>query len=372
MNTSADPRQSMAHLPSLLQRPLTWITGKPLRGQTPLFRWNPWSRTFAGLLTLALGVTANLVALAHGGLASFLLLPGFLFTTGGLRALYLEIAHNAVHHAFSRSRALDRFVTELFTTLTLMNGYQVFRREHVRLHHGRNGTLEDPDYRALLAWGFTPGLPLATLRRRAVLALFHPRVHVSYLMARLRANFLEGPGWRRAVAAIWHGGLVGGVALHGAWALLVVGYLLPLVFGFQVSSLLQMLAGEHRWGLDTPSGPARLRALTYGRFLGDPWPKGLDARWTARLRWFARLVFFHLPARVFVFVGNDIGPAHDVHHRRPNFDWPNAAYAREELRARGELQDADDVWGSLVELVDVTLRGMSVRGRSTDAREIAA
>ena len=356
MNPVLNPRQTMAHLPSILQHPLTWITGKPLSGQQPLFRWIPRTRLLAGMTATLLGSAASLLALAHGGVTFLLLLPGFLLTSGGLRALYLEIAHNAVHHAFGKSRRVDRLITEIFTTLTLMNGYHVFRREHVQKHHGKNGTLEDPDYAALVAWGFAPGLPFSLLLRRAMLAPINPRIHASYLLARLRTNFIDGPRSRRALALAWHGGMLAAVAATGTWLAFLVVWALPLIWGFQVSSLLQMLAGEHRWGLDVPSGRDGAQLRTYGRFVGDFYPaNGVSAK----LRWWARLAFLHLPARVFVFVGNDIGPAHDVHHRRPFFDWSNAAYAREAMIARGELGGAVDVWGSLPEMVVYAMRGLS-------------
>ena len=365
-NPSLEPRLSMASLPDLLQPLLTWLTGMPLPDQQPLFLWNPWTRLLAGLLTTAFGVALLATASTLGGPLWMLLLPGLLLASGGLRALYLEDAHNAVHHAFTGNRTVDRLLTEILTIITLTGGYSVFRRDHVKRHHGHNGTLLDPDYAALLSWGFHPRRPLPALRRQARWAALDPRLHAKYLLARLHQNFFDGPIYRRALAVAWNGGMLAAVSMTGTWQVWTIAWLLPLTWGFQTSSALQMLGGEHRWGTDLPPGRERLIAMSFGRFLGDTYPAD---GWTAKAGWWSRLLLLHWPARVFVLVGNDIGPAHDVHHRKPKFDWPNAAYARRDMIARGELPGAWDEWGSLPEFVD---RGMRDLAESTRTDSLAS
>lgn len=352
----------MTALPALLQPFLTWLSGKPAAGQRALIHWTPFTRTLAGLVSAGAGIAMLAAAVTGAGWLLPLALPGLLHATGGLRALYLEIAHNAVHNLFRKRHWLNRAITELFTLLTWMPGYDVFRREHVIAHHGYTGTDRDPDYAALVSWGFTPGESLSELRRRARGSWWSPAVHISYMSARTRGILLDGPLWRRALAAAWLAALIAATFTIGSPLAWLVAVWLPLTWGFQMSSVLQMLAGEHRWGRDFATKDDRRRGLTRGRFLGDPYPaRGV----LAKLVWWARLTFLHYPARVAVFVGNDIGPAHDVHHRIPDFDWPNAAYAREELIASRRLDGAEDVWGSLFELIDGTLVDL-VRGAESE------
>jgi hypothetical protein len=360
------PRESMTALPAFLQPFLTWLTGKPAVGQSPVIHWTPFTRTLAGLSSATSGIVMLAVAANLGGWLLLLAVPGLLHAVGGLRALYLEIAHNAVHNLFRKRHWLNRAITELFTLLTWMPGYDVFRREHVISHHGYTGTDRDPDYAALVSWGFAPGVSLSQLRRRTRESWWNPAVHFSYLSARTRGILMDGPVWRRILGGAWLATLVIATFTIGSPLAWFAALWAPLTWGFQMSSVLQMLSGEHRWGRGFASKDERRRGLTRGRFLGDPYPSHGAF---AKLRWWLRLVFLHYPARVAVYVGNDIGPAHDVHHRIPDFDWSNAAYAREELIASGRLDGAEDVWGSLFELIDGTLVDLS-RGAESEPAEL--
>ena len=128
------------------------------------------------------------------------------------------------------------------------------------------------------------------------------------------------------------------IALTASWAPFLVAWVFPLTFLCHISALLRFTC-EHRW-LHVPdrneSPKLVLARLTVGRFLGDPVPC-VSLPWHQRVlawgNWTIRLIFIHLPARVFVLVG-DL-PSHDWHHRHPTkdylgnpADWANAAYER--------------------------------------------
>ncbi|MFK7743349.1 MAG: hypothetical protein AB8H80_23740 [Planctomycetota bacterium] len=363
MRTHPDIRQSMQALPAWLQPMLTWLTGKPLPGQAPLITWNPWTRLIPNVFKLGLGLAMAAWILTLPTWAWLLLPIAWLLASGGFRGLYLELAHAAVHHAFAKTKKVNQIVTEALTTISLTPGYHEFRGEHVSSHHGATATIADPDYAALVSFGFTPGLSEVELRRRAAWSWLNPTLHARYLWSRLRGNFARGPWYRRLLAVAWHGGILATVAATDSWMWFGVAYLVPLTWGYQMSSVLQMLAGEHRWNQDVGKGRERLHSLTYGRMLGEAFPTA--GGFVAKSTWWLRLLTYHVPAKLMVFVGNDIGPAHDLHHRKPHSDWSNAAFTRQQMIDDGTFGPHEDVWGSLGVHIAYSLRGMASGSRST-------
>ena len=352
----SSPRETMRNLPLILQPVLTWITGKPYPGQRPIMLWTPLTRTVSNLLWVLVGLFLSHLALTGEGPERFALPVTLLVTAAGLRALYIESAHAAVHHQFFvsddpafPSARLNRFATELLTALTFTNGYHVFFEEHIRGHHPHTGTRKDPDYKMLLLFRFVPGMSVTRYWVHFLFTLVSPRFHGLYLWSRLKANFVQAPRARKASALFVQGALLGVAAWHDAWMLYLVGFLVPLTVLYHVSSLMQMLGSEHRWGVDVGRGKEAVARMSFGRFLGDVYPAAGTA--LAKVRFFLRLLFVHLPARMFVLVGNDLGPAHDMHHRAPAADWPNAPFVRErEVRqgTPGWTLPYEDRWSSLV------------------------
>ncbi len=369
-----NPRASMTHIPvwggALLREPtqrfLSWLTGKPREGDRPLFLWTPLARAGATAMTLAAGISLSLWAIARGGVASIALLPAFVLTVGALRAFYIELAHAAVHGTFLRKPSWDRFFVELFTTLTLMDHQRHFAVQHNRFHHRYTASFLDPDYQTLLSWGFCPGMSRAALWRRLAWVLVSPSVQGAFLAGRLRRNFGAGvPQLRRLAAGLALLLPLALAASTGAWTGYMLAWLLPLTWGFQASSMLQMLGGEHLWGLGGEAGKSRMAELTVGRFLGDSYPEGRGVRsHLRRALWFLRLAFLHLPARLAVYVGHDLGPAHDLHHRELRSDWANAPYerqAKQEAGSPGWPVPYTDFWGSLGAQIDRLFESLAGR-----------
>ena len=72
-------------------------------------------------------------------------------------------------------------------------------------------------------------------------------------------------------------------------------------------------------------------------------PAGAQLR--AWIRWIAATLFYHLPSRLLVVVG-DL-PNHDYHHRYPSTPhWTTAAYARQhDIDTGPEGPPYQEVWG---------------------------
>jgi hypothetical protein len=89
LNTYAevDPRESMRVLPSILQGPLTLLTGKPFQGQAP-WTLTPMYHLTAATSALLIGLVMSLVALTQGRIWLLLLIPGWMLTLHGMRSLY--------------------------------------------------------------------------------------------------------------------------------------------------------------------------------------------------------------------------------------------------------------------------------------------
>ncbi|NBD31402.1 MAG: hypothetical protein GVY17_00115 [Cyanobacteria bacterium] len=96
--------------------------------------------------------------------SSILLYPLFLvtwaFTVGGARKLQTCIFHRCVHQQFFGDLR-DRWLAEAVSTVLLIQNFDAYHFDHVKLHHRRDrfATFEhDPDAQFLWALGFQPKL----------------------------------------------------------------------------------------------------------------------------------------------------------------------------------------------------------------------
>ena len=327
-------RSTMARVP-WVQPFLTWLTGKALPHQEPLFRSTPFFHLMTGLAGLAAGVAGAVLAVAAPASLWLLALPlCWVVTAGSARKLQVMICHQCVHYQLFGHKAVDRWVGEAVSTLLMVQDFESYYHDHRDLHHGKHlATLDDPDLKFIIELGFRPGMSVRDLWRHLGWTLVSPRFHALYLLYRLRANFVTSPLYRRAMAVVFHGSLLAFVAATGSLLPFALAWLLPLTVVYQATGLLQFL-GEHKWlRVRQPDEKAQvhLARLTAGRFTGEPAPEpGLPPlqaawRWTA---WTTRMLTYHLFCRIFVLVA-DL-PVHDWHHRHPSSpDWPNAAYARQ-------------------------------------------
>lgn len=352
MSTPLDVRATYLRFPGWTQRFWTWLTGKALSGQTPLWRSTWYSYLGFVLAAFFAGLLLSTLAIADRIPARWLvLLVGWALTVWSSRTMIIVIAHQCIHRQFSGSARMDRFCGELVTVLTVFQDAHAFKVEHIDSHHQRRtfASEADPPVQVLIRLGFCPGMTRAQLWRRAWSVFLAPGLYWTGFYDRLHCNLTSG-GWRRvgfvAWAAFWLS--VPFWVPNGTWVLLFA-FAVPIIPVAQLSALLDKL-GEHAWL--TPADPAHgVRhyhcAASWARFCGDPVPSA-DMAWReqtlAWLAWIGRLIFYHLPSRLFVIVG-DL-PNHDHHHRYPaTRDWMVAAYARQRDVDRNHGPPYVEVWG---------------------------
>lgn len=155
--------------------------------------------------------------------------------------------------------------------------------------------------------GFVPGTPLNVLERRFRWHLVSPQMHGRLTAARLKGTFAAGPGWRRAVAVVYWGGLAL-MATAGGWLLpLAAGFVAPLVLAGNIGAYLE-LTTCHRWMISGSQGRERQFELSHGRYLGAM-PQGRNPlAWGA---WALRMVA--AAAGRFAVLPGDL-PHHHFHH----------------------------------------------------------
>jgi len=351
--SSHEIRMSMMSLPHPFQRCLTWLTGKALPGERPLVKGSPTTQLAGGVLGLAGGVVASVLAF-HAGPVYWLLLPfSWIVTVGSARKIHVNLCHQCVHYRLYGNPRVDHAIGEILSTIVLVQDFRGFRHDHTKVHHGKSlATVDDPDIKFLLQLGFRPGDERRMLWRRLARTILSPRFHALYLFYRLKANFWTCPGYRKAMAIGFHGGLLATALAVGAFPTYVVAWLFPITILQHISALLQFSC-EHRWLLvREPDEPAQvyLARLTVGRFLGDPAPPPGLTRGRAALAWTVwtiKMLSYHLACRTFVLIG-DL-PVHDFHHRHPSSpEWPDAIYARQQdidAGCPGWKEPYDEVWG---------------------------
>jgi len=370
MDTATDVRATFLRFPGWTQHFWTWFTGKALSGQEPLWRPSWYGYLARVLLGFFGGLSLSALAIADLVPARWpVLLLGWGLTVWSSRTMILVIAHQCIHRQFSGSARMDAFCGELVTALTVFQDAHAFKVEHIDAHHSRRmfASEDDPPVQVLIQLGFRPGMQLDRLWRQAWWVFLTPGLYWRGFRDRLRYNLTHG-GWRRAGFIVWIGfWLSVPFWVHNGLWVLLFAFAIPVIPVAQLSALLDKL-GEHAWL--TPANPAHgLRhyhcAASWARFCGDPvpsagmpWP-GQGIAW---LRWVGRALCYHLPARLFVIVG-DL-PNHDHHHRHPGTpDWMVAAYARQRDLERHQGPPYVEVWG-MAEAMRRTFQSLS---RATSA-----
>ncbi len=246
----------------------------------------------------------------------------------------------------------------MISTTLLAAPYDLFRHDHLT-HHHTTRTDDDPDVRFLRTTGFRRGMTRAEFRRYILLTSLSPWFHLKYLASRLKWNF-TAPPYRVAITVLYLGGVAWSIAVTGGLVEWLVVFAFPAVIPFQVASLINYHS-EHRW-LDHEPGLGRIHTarVCVGRFCGDPAPQISTSNvpsWLAAWGvWWTRVLFVHLPYRLFVLVGDQ--SQHDLHHRRPGSDWANAAYARRDdilKGCQGWPEGYSDVWGTMLDHLDACI-----------------
>lgn len=336
----------------LLDQLISITTGKALPGQKRMLNINPLAAFGASTALLALAVTLNIALIGIWGTASPIwwpvLLCGHFYltlaTVGRLRSAQVATAHYAIHNAVARKRAVNNLVATIALIIPVAQHPEAYKRDHLRLHHGRPtfATKDDPDASFLDTLGFQPGMTKAALWQQLWKTLVSPKFHYLFLKARLFSALVDSPWKHRSLVLLWLGALaaIGGVI--GPWAFLIT-ILLPLTFLYHISALLQFVT-EHRWRsiLGPASNDQEYADLCTGRFCGEMPPAKSDDRVRDFMRWSgwaARMAFLHVPTRMAILVG-DL-PVHDAHHlvnrlRHNPRHWRDGIFLREQAIQEGD------------------------------------
>jgi hypothetical protein len=328
-------RDSMLRLPGILQQPLTFLTGKPHKGQRPL-KISPTGHFVLSVFSTVIGIAIGVFALLASGWALVWLLVSWAVVLHAMRNLRMVIFHQCAHQVMWRSRpAFETAVGEVTAGLVMVQSFRRYRVSHRVDHHGTHHmTPRDPTvHDFLVGLRLQPGMSRRQMWRRILVLLVSPWFHVRFMISRLKSAMLYGSSTQRVTTA----GVPLAFAVWGIWQpAAFIGYLvlwlLPVSVFFQISAVLRLCV-KHSF---PPPGMslhdrASIAALTGGVFVGDrlPRPAGaLHRRAMAYALWTVRLLAVHFPVRYLVLTGDAV--CHDFHHRRPmSRDWSNYIFARQ-------------------------------------------
>lgn len=366
-----DVRATYAHLP--FQPFWTWLTGKAL--VTGPSRPNRetlipvWKYLLNICKTWAI-IIASIAAAVHfdNVIVSAL---AIVFVMNRTRAL-LHNFHYTSHGAAISNMKLARFVGKYFLSMPIMHTtWHEYLKIHARDHHSPFFlcTDKDPDQVFVIEHGFKPRMTEREFWFHVCVEPFKPSHVWGHIKFRLMHNFVI-PGWDEKAPrmAFWAILLTAVTALH-AWPAFALYWLLPLFVVTQFSSYIQHVT-EHLW-FPPPRNPDEtwkqyVATLTWGRFLGRPYPQRAAGENAAAfagrvLVWWFKAFAIDVPSRIFVFM-QDLS-SHDFHHRRPTVSFWEIA--RE--RARDEVNPGD--WGPMTETWSIkesmlVMRDHLVRGES--------
>lgn len=353
-----DVRATYAHLPC--QPFWTWVTGKDLRSLVPrpsketlLSERQLWAQIAWSWSIILLTVIAGHLAL-HSGMP---LLPLALVTaacwvlvvnrTRGL----LHTFHYTSHGSSIRDIKRARWIATYFMSVPILHlPWDNYRRIHADLHHSPRTfcTDDDPDQAFMTDHGFRSRMGEREFWGKLAFAPFAPRRVFAHLWFRLRQNFVDTNRAERAVRIAFWIAFATAAALTGTADTVALYYLLPLLLITQFSSWLQHTT-EHLWYAERPDDipwGVYYGSLSWGRFLGRPYPHGARG-WrglTARLCWWLLVVAVDLPIRLFSFM-QDL-PSHDLHHRSAGVNFWSVARERAALEGRGSRYGPmTETWG---------------------------
>jgi fatty acid desaturase len=341
VDPAADPvRESMRRLPRPFQLPLTFLTGRPLAGQKPV-GLSPGFHLAAAWLTMLAGLAVSVTGFTLGGGFLALLVPGWAMTLHAQRNLRMMIYHQCSHRNMYNRRRLDELIGHSISGLLVIQNFARYSKEHVADHHAvHHMTLRDPTVQAfLISLDLHPGMTRGRMWRRVVLKCLSPRYHLTFAISRIRSFWHNSATEEKVIAlAVYGAAAVAGV-LSGQWPVMLVVWLVPLGFFYQISNTLRLCV-KHTF----PAPDATVRrgrdyfaSLTNAIFIGEAAPEpGLPAVRAAAgwLRWSARMAFVHFPSRYLVLTGDTV--VHDYHHRYPaSRQWHNYIFARQQDLAEG-------------------------------------
>lgn len=333
-------RESMAHLPSFIQPLLTWITGRAAKGQKRSTH-TPYYHLATSLLSLLAGWGLIYV----GGIA--LSLIGMILVTGAMRKLQIVIVHHCSHSNFySRKSNGNSVLGNIISFSLFIEPFKSYKKSHSLDHHfGKHMTKDDPTVAFLFnRCKLAPGMSVKESKARILMSLFSPTYYLQGFTERLKEQKKMNLSGKIAMATMWT--LLFSLAfVTSSLSFFLLAWVLPLFVLYPISSALR-LSVEHTFP-ETQEGRKfdldSMSVLTNAVYCGEEYPQTSNPIDVAF--WGFKMLFIHLPIRVFVLVGDT--PVHDHHHRHPVYkDWPNYAFARvEALESERGNYEYREVWG---------------------------
>ncbi|HTQ17429.1 fatty acid desaturase [Mycobacterium sp.] len=358
-----DVRESMRRLPSALQLPLTYLTGKPYTGQrgpkpTPTFH------LATALGSVAAGLSCSAAAWSDPNL--LLLVMGWAMTLHGMRNLRMLIFHQAAHRNMWAKPHADRLLGRIIAAVLVVQSFQRYSKEHISDHHAaRHMTLHDPTVQAMLVTlALRPGMTRQQMWRRIIALLCSPVFHARFAWARIRSYVHGATLTERRVALLGYLLLAALLTVLHGWMFFFVAWALPLFFFFQISNVLRLCV-EHTFpekDVEVRRGRAYMAGLSNAIFLGEPVP-GDDLTGACRVyawvRWTLRMALIHFPSRYLVLTGDTV--VHDYHHRFPmSREWADYLFARQRDLEAGHpgWTPYREVWG-LIPAINLVLDSLA-------------
>lgn len=312
---SCSIRDSYRILP--LQGIWTWITGKEVYGRKTLWKSSSLECVLWSISWVILGLVLTYYSYEKLHEIKYLLLylVGVLFSASGARYIVATIIHHGVHQHLFKKGYLNRVVCEVLSTIFIIQPYDSYKQFHVYEHHGKNfSTLDDKDLSAIYKLGFTPGKSLNQMYLNLLKVLLNPFLHLSFLVGRIKSNFIDVPIYRLIMSSIWLVSLALLCFNQGAlFSILVI--IIPFVFVYQIASILHLIT-EHRWVIRNKDMPVRESHLNncLARFCGERCPENFNlSNLHLWLFWSSKHIFVHLPIRMLIVQGSLV--CHDWHHR---------------------------------------------------------
>lgn len=364
-------RASYLSFPAYTQNFFTWLTGKALPNQKPLFVLSKWVHFFVPLFLFFISIAANYYCLSGPPSLKILLVPLFwIFTVAGTRNMVLTIRHECVHNCFSKSPKINKFIGEFVTTILLVRTAKAYQFDHVSMHHNSDilCSKTDPHIIYLESFGLKLGMSKHALWKQLVITLLSSKFYIKSTYERILANVLAKNKIRRFFGILYILACVFTVCYFRLPLYKVFfAFIFPLFVLSTASSLLETI-NEH----PSPSEAAasaindkkQLTALKCWSVLsGSPLPRPTNIFTKNLLNlgvWFINMLG-HLVVRLTIMPGPL--PSHEMHHRHPGqYDWRIAFYEKQKDidASHPGWPPYREVWG-FINSLDMVFDDMSKR-----------
>ena len=359
-----DVRESIKRdLPNWLQPFLTHLTGKPYQGEKPRQR-TALNHVYTAFFALSMGVSITSFAVFQSSFYLVLIPLGWSLTINSLRKLRLSIMHYCSHHAIFKNRKLNDYLGLFVSILTLSFNYKAYQKRHVKTHHSKNLMVPgDETYDYLIhTVGFQRGMTLDEAWNHLKKTLISPGFYIRRLFSRLRESFFSDSWVHNTLSFAFHSSILAIIAVTNSWLIFLIAWVIPLLVFFEMSSLLRQCV-EHLFPRkDVHSQDLMTLAIFCGERTPNCDPKAFwIEKFSLWLVWWFRLVFYHLPSRAFVLMGD--APCHDLHHHYPGSlqQWSNYIFERQKnLEVETSQWKYRHNWG-LVEAINETFKSLAIQ-----------